>query len=172
MRHHNEATRYYSIEYWKNTPFTILKSFYSIKTKVPSDSGQHNYLTVSWGFQVPVYLQHISNFSCKTINNSLVDACPIGLLDPDPYFFFKLKIQRYFRKKFNTLYYFFFFNGHKMARKDPDPAGSVINWPFWSGSKILSDQKEIFTDPQHWSRVPKKCSSWSLFHLMDSGHSA
>ncbi len=42
-----------------------------------------------------------------------------------------------------------------MSWTDPDPAGSVINWPPASGSTIQdsgsadSDPKEIFTDPQH-----------------------
>jgi hypothetical protein len=43
----------------------------------------------------------------------------------------------------------------KMSRSDPDPAGSVINWPPGSGFLIQDyrftnpDLKEIFTDPQH-----------------------
>ncbi len=43
----------------------------------------------------------------------------------------------------------------KMSRRDPDPAGSVINWSSGSGSVIHDfrsadpDRKEIFTDPQH-----------------------
>ncbi len=38
---------------------------------------------------------------------------------------------------------------------DPDPAGSIIVWPFGSGSAIQDygskdpRPKEIFTDPQH-----------------------
>ena len=46
----------------------------------------------------------------------------------------------------------------KMVRYDPDPAGSVINWPTGSGSVIQiygsadPDPKEIFTDPEHCSK--------------------
>jgi hypothetical protein len=52
---------------------------------------------------------------------------------------------------------YFFSVGTKMSRLDPDPAGSVFNWP--PGSVSVSqdygcsdpepDQKEIFTDPQN-----------------------
>jgi hypothetical protein len=46
----------------------------------------------------------------------------------------------------------------KLYRKDPDPAGSVVNWPFGSGPVIQDygsadpKRKEIFTlfsDPRH-----------------------